>query len=121
MRAIRAVLVADPRCLLWRNEIGSSTHWPDGREREHPIRYGVCSPGGADLIGCFGPRFLAVEVKTPAGRLSPEQVDFGRWLATRGCVYAICRSEADAAALLAHLQGAAPAPACLLRPEVATA
>lgn len=111
MRAIRAVLIADPKCLLWRNEIGSNTHWPDGRRREHPIKYGVCNPGGADLLGCYGPRQLAVETKTSRGVLSPDQVNFGRWLALRGNVYAVVRSEADAVTLLAWLQAGTPAAA----------
>lgn len=117
MRAICAVLVADPACLLWRNEIGHNTHWPDGRQREHPIKYGLCNPGGADMIGLYGPRFLAVETKTPSGTLSPEQIDFGRWCAARGGVYAVCRSEADAAELLAWLRGTGPRPVFVF-PEV---
>ena len=33
--------------------------------------------GSSDILGCLpGGRFLAVEVKTPGGRLSPEQRDF---------------------------------------------
>jgi hypothetical protein len=33
--------------------------------------------GSADILGCLpGGRFLAVEVKAPDGRLSPEQRDF---------------------------------------------
>jgi len=100
MRVIRAVLVEDPACLLWRNEIGMYTR-PGGT---HPIRYGVCNPGGADLLGCYGPRFLAVECKTPRGRLSADQVNFGRWITDRGGVYAVVRSEAEARALLDRLR-----------------
>lgn len=103
MDAVRAVLVAEPQCLLWRNEIGSSTHFPDGTPRRGPIRYGVANPGGADLLGFYGPRFLAVECKTIRGSQSAEQVTFERGVLTRGGVYALVRSEVDARELLAWL------------------
>jgi hypothetical protein len=33
--------------------------------------------GSADILGCLpGGKFLAVETKAPAGRLSPEQLEF---------------------------------------------
>lgn len=111
MDAVKAILVQDPKCLLWRNEIGSNTHWPNGEPRKGPIRYGVCNPGGADLIGLYSHRFLAVETKTVIGTLSPEQIRFGRWVADRQGVYAVCRSEQDAAELLTYLHGGAQRPA----------
>lgn len=41
------------------------------------IRYGVCNPGGADLIGWTREgTFLAIEVKTEKGRLTKEQESF---------------------------------------------
>lgn len=41
------------------------------------IRYGVCNPGGSDLIGWTKDgKFLAVEVKTDKGRLTTEQTAF---------------------------------------------
>lgn len=114
MDVVRAVLISDPRCLLWRNEIGTvlSTHFPDGSPRPKPrlIQYGLCNPGGADLCGCFGPRLLAVETKTVRGRQNPDQIKFERWITARGNVYAIARGEADARALLAWLTGATPGP-----------
>lgn len=99
MDVVRATLIADPRCLLWRNEIGASTHFPDGTLRRAPIRYGLASPGGADLIGFYGPRFLAVECKTVRGTQSPEQVAFERCVLSRGGIYAIARGEDDGRAL----------------------
>jgi hypothetical protein len=141
MDAVRAVLIQDPACLLWRNEIGSSTHFPNGTPRKGPIRYGVCNPGGADLLGIYGfapsarsltaadllerhgfldvalrirtragGRYLAVECKTPRGRQSPDQINFERWITARGGVYALVRSAADAADLLAALRASAPLP-----------
>jgi len=105
MDVVKAVLIADAACLLWRNEIGSSTHWPTGEKRKGPIKYGVANPGGADLIGLYGPRFLAVETKTVRGRQNPDQIKFERFVTLRGGIYAICRSEADARALLERLRG----------------
>lgn len=107
MDVVKAVLVSDPRCALWRNEIGSSTHFPDGTKRKGPIRYGICNPGGADLIGLFGIRFLAVEIKTPRGRQSPDQIAFERAVTARGGVYALVRSERAARELLERLRGMA--------------
>ena len=113
MDAVKAVLVADSKCVLWRNEIGSSTHWPTGEARKGPIRYGVANPGGSDLIGLYGARFLAIECKTVRGQQSAWQVAFERCITARGGIYALVRSEPQAADLLAWLQagsiGALPA------------
>lgn len=141
MDAVRAVLISDPACLIWRNELGSSTHFPNGTKRRGPIRYGVANPGGADLLGIYGQppaardlvaadlleqhgfldvalrlrtaaggRFLAVECKTPSGRQSPDQMNFERWITSRGGVYALVLSEPDARDLLAALRSGAPTP-----------
>jgi hypothetical protein len=41
------------------------------------LRYGVCNPGGSDLIGWTKDgRFLAVEVKSESGRLTDAQEKF---------------------------------------------
>lgn len=131
MDAVKAVLIADPRCLLWRNEIGHNTHFPDGTPRRGPIKYGVCNPGGADLIGLYGSsadvpvhgitsyppaRFLAVETKTASGRLSPEQHAFGTWIARRNGVYAVVRSTDQARQLLAYLQHGGERPSFVFAP-----
>ena len=110
MDAVKAVLVADPKCLLWRNEIGHNTHFPDGTPRKGPIKYGVCNPGGADLIGLYDGRWLSIETKTLIGTIRPEQQQFGSWVARRNGIYAVCRSTADASQLLAWLQSGGPRP-----------
>ena len=104
MDIVRATLIADPRCLLWRNEIGSSTHWPTGEPRKGPIRYGLANPGGADLIGFYGPRFVAVECKTPIGSQSADQIAFGWVVVSRFGVYALARGEEDVWVWLAWLR-----------------
>ncbi len=116
MDAVKAVLIADPACLLWRNEIGHNTHFPDGTPRKGPIKYGVCNPGGADLIGLYGHRFLAVETKTKTGTLRPEQQQFGAWVARRGGVYAVVRSVDHARQLLAWLRGQTERPEFVFAP-----
>ncbi len=110
MDVVQAVLVSDPRCVLWRNEIGFNTHFPDGTKRKHPIKYGICNPGGADLIGSFGARLLAVETKTVRGAQTAEQIAFELVLAAHGNIYAICRSETEAGVLLQWLAAGAVAP-----------
>lgn len=104
MDVVKAVLVADPACILWRNEIGHNTHFPDGTARKGPIKYGLCNPGGADLIGCYGPRFLAVECKTIRGSQSTDQLNFERWVTRRGGIYAVVRSADEAHELLQRLR-----------------
>lgn len=98
-----ATLTGGTGLVLFRNPVGF-----DQRTKNH---YGL-TKGAADWIGFHGPsgRFVAVEMKTRRGRQSPEQVDFER-LVTRGnCVYAICRTEADARELLRLLGGGHPSP-----------
>lgn len=61
-----------------------------------PLRAGLC-PGSSDLIGWTpGGRFLAVEVKTPHGRVSDEQENFLRQVRGVGGVGVVGRSAQDA-------------------------
>lgn len=60
------------------------------------IRYGVCNPGGSDLIGWTKDgRFLAVEVKTATGRLSAQQDSFLQAVCKSGGVGIVARSVED--------------------------
>jgi len=72
--AIRAALGRLPDVCLWRNHVGQLTD-TNGR----PHRFGL-AVGSADLIGVLAPsgRLIALECKSPTGRLRPEQRD---WLA----------------------------------------
>lgn len=57
---------------VFRNNIGVCKD-----ERGNYIRYGVCNPGGSDLIGWTKDgRFLAIEVKSEKGRLTGMQESF---------------------------------------------
>lgn len=70
------------------------------------IRYGW--PGCADILGQLQDgRFLAVEVKAPAGRLRPEQAAFLELVLQHGGVAFVARSLDDINTNLA-LQGVSP-------------
>lgn len=98
--AIRLELGARPDLLVvFRNNCGVAQ-----LRGGHSVRFGVGSPGGSDLIGLDrNGRFLALEIKTPAGRLSTEQRRFGELVSARGGLYLVLRSVDDARALLASL------------------
>jgi hypothetical protein len=85
---IRLALGRIPGLCLWRNNCGY-----DGERR---VRYGVGSPGGADLIGLYNGRFVAVEIKTPSGRQSEDQRRFQALVEAKGGEYVILRSVEDA-------------------------
>lgn len=87
---IRLALGRVPGMALFRNNIGVA------EIRGYKIRFGVGGPGGADLIGLYNGRFLAVEVKTPAGRQSPEQQTFQKLVEKLGGIYKILRSADEA-------------------------
>lgn len=86
---IRLVL-SECGVIAWRNNCGVAEQ--GGRT----IRFGVGSPGGADLIGLYRGRFLAIEVKTPTGRLSDEQKRFQQLVDRNGGWYVVLRSAAEA-------------------------
>lgn len=96
--AIRAALGREPDVLLWRNHVGAVQ---DLRGRYHT--FGL-APGSADLVGILRPsgRLLALECKSAAGRLRPEQ---RAWLAVVrdfGGFAAVVRSVQDALDALAR-------------------
>jgi hypothetical protein len=96
--AIRLELGKHPALCLWRNNIGRA------KIRGYWVAYGVGGPGAADLIGLFRGRFVALEIKTPIGRQSPEQRTFQSLVERKGGVYAVLRSVADAAAWLVGME-----------------
>lgn len=70
-----------PGVRVWRNNVG----------QVGAVRFGLCR-GSADLIGfCRGGRFLAVEVKSDKGRLSPDQIAFQCWVEAGGGLYILAR------------------------------
>lgn len=78
------------------------------------VKYGVCNPGGSDLIGWKATVvtpdmvgkpiaiFAAVEVKTTRGRVSEAQQNFIDQVNKAGGIAGVVRSAEDAEALLTH-------------------
>ena len=81
-----------------------------------PVSFGLCK-GSADLIGwttrtitadMVGHQvavFTSIEVKTPTGRLRPEQRQWLEVVAVAGGIAGVARSVADAEALLRDATG----------------
>ena len=86
---IRLALAKTPGLVLWRNHVGAAMI--DGRKQS----FGLC-PGSADLIGCWRGTFVALEVKTPSGRVSPAQARFLSLVRSLGGIAAIVRSVDEA-------------------------
>lgn len=82
-------------CYLSRNNSGS-LQAKDGRW----VKFGLFNPGGADLIGIYKGRFIAIEAKTPTGRIRPEQTAFIYFVIKNGGIAGICRSVEDFKKLL---------------------
>ena len=71
------------------------------------VRFGCFAPGGADLIGYKTIRiteehlgmavaqFVAIEVKTPTGKLKPEQAQFLKAVRESGGIAIVARSADD--------------------------
>ena len=99
LHSIRLALGDDPRVVLWRTT-------PVAPDPSQPRR--GLPPGWPDLCGVVAPsgRWLAIEVKSPRGRVAPEQAAWGALLTRMGGVYAVCRSVEDARAAVD--QAAAP-------------
>lgn len=103
--AVRLAAGQPPR-VLWRNNTGQA-RMPDGTV----VRFGLCV-GSSDLIGLQPvlvtpehvgetiAQFVAIEVKTPRGRATPEQLRFLELVRSKGGIAGIVRSPAEALALL---------------------
>lgn len=91
LQGVLLALGSRPDCRVWRNNTGKL---PDPRSGRW-VSFGL--KGSADILGLLrGGRFLAIETKTPAGRLRPEQLAFQRMVESLGGLYVIARSVSDA-------------------------
>lgn len=88
---IRLAIGQLPDVVIWRNESGVAEH------RGRYVRYGL-QKGSSDLIGTLAPygRFLALEVKTPNGRISKEQKLFLDLVRRQGGFACVVRSAEEA-------------------------
>lgn len=91
---ILAAVSALPACLAWRANSGLAV-----TPARNVIRANVA--GCADILCCHRGRFVAIEVKTAAGRQSEQQRRFQRAVENAGGIYVIARCVADALAVLA--------------------
>lgn len=115
-QAIRVALGSEDDLVLWRNSTGQTEEWNPSDGSSRALRYGL-AVGSADLVGILRTeiprsmhsdfpryigRFFALEVKTPTGRVRPEQTT---WLdlVRRMCGFAaVVRSVDEAKAALAR-------------------
>lgn len=95
-------------CTVFRNNVG--TGWQGRMSRTkggsvilddpRPLHAGLCV-GSSDVIGITADgRFLAVEVKTPTGRVTEDQIRFINAVRLKGGVAGVARSVEDALKLL---------------------
>lgn len=99
-QTIRLALGTVPGLVLWRNTTGHTAAWTAAGQCRH-ITYGL-GPGSADLIGCLDGRFVALEVKTPRGRVSPDQIAWMNVVRANGGFAAVVRSVEDACEAIAR-------------------
>lgn len=118
--AIRKVLGGTPGVCTWRNAVGLTGHDPKCQscgfviskcpkcgvqydEDNGPrIRFGLAK-GSADIVGLdllARGRFIGLEVKTPVGRASPEQLQWLDLVRRRGGFATIVRSPEEALAAI---------------------
>jgi hypothetical protein len=93
----------EPDVLVWRNTTGVTEH--DGRR----VTYGLAL-GSSDLLGLLGPhgRFVALEVKTPDGRVTDHQARFLARVRQHGGIAAVVRSVDDARVTIARARKETP-------------
>ncbi len=104
---IRLALGQTPGLRVFRQNVGA---YKDRNNRL--VRYGLCT-GSADLIGWQSvvitpamvgqrfARFVSIEVKTPTGRLSPEQETWQAAVQKAGGIAVVARSVDDISFLVA--------------------
>ena len=51
--------------------------------------------GDPDLVACIGGKYVAIEVKTPVGRLSPRQREVREMVLNSGGIFCVARSVED--------------------------
>ena len=89
------------KIFAWRNNSGAAKMMrKDGSQGF--IRFGAI--GSPDILAILPPtgRLLAVECKSPTGRISPQQEAFGERIKAAGGVYVMARSIDDIIAVLDH-------------------
>lgn len=103
------VALSDAGCIVWRVEtagawIGKKVYQNRDEVTLRNARMfttGLCR-GGSDIIGIHKAtgRFIAIEVKTPTGRASADQIKFIEAVKAAGGIAGIARSPEEALQLL---------------------
>jgi len=84
-----------PSMRIWRANVGVA------RIGRRVVRFGV--PGQADITGILpGGRRIEIEVKSPTGRQTPDQVNFQRMIERFGGLYVLARSVEDVRKAIAN-------------------
>lgn len=101
------VALSNAHCLIWRNTIGMLKD-----AKGHFIRYGIGGAGGSDLLGYLpihitadmvGRKmgiFVAVEVKRPGKKPTPEQENFLRVVRENGGLAGMATSVEEALSII---------------------
>lgn len=106
---MKSIMLAPHGCKFFRNNTGAMKD-----ENGRLVRFGLCK-GSSDLIG-FRPTvitpemvgqtvaiFAAIEVKTPTGKPTPEQLHFLERVKALGGIAGIARSPQDVLAITAPM------------------
>lgn len=104
-RDVRLALSA-PGQVFWRNSIGTAEFFNEHADRPDHVAYGVGGPGGSDLLGCVGGRWVALELKAPGARTKPAravlQEQFRALVRANGGFACVVRSVDEALAAVAR-------------------
>lgn len=93
LRGVLLAVSAIPGVVVWRQNSGLY-YVPDGRGGFRRVRAAI--PGAADITGLARGRRLEIECKTATGKLSDDQIAFGRMILDNGGIYLVARSEEEA-------------------------
>ncbi len=89
---ILVAVSATGRARVWKNQTGKARAFDDPAR---VIVFGL--PGSADILGIRDDgKFIAIEVKTGTGRLSPKQIIFKAMVEAHNGIYIEARSIDDA-------------------------
>jgi hypothetical protein len=98
--------------LKWMNETGGfycvkihSTGQFDSNSGNYRKRSTYAVNGISDLIAIKDGVVLFLEVKTPHGKQSPDQIKFMKAIRSKGCIYEVLTSVDDAEELVERLFG----------------
>lgn len=106
-QAIRLALGREKDLTIWRNSTGVSQH-TDRSGRKRWERHGLIK-GASDLVGVLAPsgRWVALEIKSPTGRPTEEQLMFLDLIRRRGGFATIVRSVEEAQAAITRARAGA--------------